>query len=138
MTRTRILPAAAVLVALALTGCSSEDADPPAAAPTASPTASASPSPAASGPDSYAVRACKRAADAIDAAGDGLDELAAAAYEAQQSSEQKIARAGALLDEQVKLAEAAQGASDEAVMEAGATAGALKFTGTCAEVGLVN
>lgn len=31
MTRTRILPAAAVLVALALTGCSSEDADPPAA-----------------------------------------------------------------------------------------------------------
>ncbi|WP_157779122.1 hypothetical protein [Micromonospora sp. WMMA2032] len=138
MTRTRILPAAAVLVALALAGCSNDSPE-PAAAPTSSPPATAAAaSPAASGPDVYAVKACKRVADALDADGDTLDEMAAAAYEAQQSSEQKLVRAGAAFGERVKLAEAAQGAGDEAVMEANAAAAALTFTGVCAEVGLVN
>ncbi|MEV5629199.1 hypothetical protein [Micromonospora tulbaghiae] len=137
MTRTRILPAAAILVGLSLTGCSS-DSEPTAAPASSPPASSAVPSATGTGPDDYAVRACKRVAAALDASGDGLDEFAAGAYEAQQSSEQTIVRAGAMLDEQVKLAEAAQGATDEAAMEAGVTASALRFTGSCASVGLVN
>ncbi|WP_174526333.1 hypothetical protein [Micromonospora maritima] len=136
MTRSRTLTAA-VLVAFAASGCSSDRE--PAAAPTSSPPATtAAASPSASGPDVYAVKACKRAADALDAGGNTLDEMAAAAYEAQQSSEEKLVRAGAAFRERVSDAQAAQGASDEAVMEANAAAAALTFTGTCAEVGLVN
>ncbi|MEU0081351.1 hypothetical protein ABZY58_25915 [Micromonospora tulbaghiae] len=135
MTRTRVLSAAAVLVALALAGCSG-GSEPTAAPSSAAAPTSAAASPSAAGPDGYAARACKRTTDALDAGGDGLDELAAAAYEAQQSTEQTIVRAGTLLAEQVKLAEAAQGASDEAVMEANLAASALQFTGTCAAAGL--
>lgn len=137
MTRTRTLTAA-VLVAFALGGCSSDRE--PAAAPTSSAPAatSAAPSPTASGPDVYAVKACMRVADALDAGGDTLDEMAAAAYEAQQSTAQPVVEAGMMLGDRVELAEAAQGASDEAVMEANVAASALTFTGACAEVGLVN
>ncbi|MFE9955821.1 hypothetical protein [Micromonospora sp. NPDC005299] len=141
MTRTRILPAVAVLVALALGGCSGGDDKPSAQATSSSPTTaaatSAAPSPSKNGPDSHAVSACQKAAAALDADGDGLDAYAEVVSEAQQSGEQSIVQAGVFLDEHVKLAKAAQGADDEAAMEAGLAASALDFTGACAEVGLV-